>query len=128
MECWRWRSLPPREYRLVETFPISIGKLGYATRPGVYRVTAKARNPEWRMPDSDWVEPENRGKVIPGGDPANPIVAAFLKLTDDGIGIHGTGDLDSLGTAASHGCIRVTPKVAVHLHRKVKKGTPVVII
>lgn len=79
------------------------------------------------MPDSDWVEPDMRGKVIPGGDPANPLIGSFLKLYN-GVGIHGTRDVDSLGTAASHGCIRVTPKVAIHLHRKVKKGTPVVII
>lgn len=128
LEVWKWRSLPPREYRLVETFPIAVGAKGYATPAGIYRVIGKDRTPQWTMPDSDWVEPELRGTTLPSGHPANPIVGAWLGLTDDGVGIHGTNNVASLGSKASHGCIRVRPSVAIHLHRKVKKGTPVVVI
>jgi lipoprotein-anchoring transpeptidase ErfK/SrfK len=128
LEVWKKRLLPPREYRLVTSVRIGIGAKGFDTPAGVYWVLARAKNPDWLMPNSDWVAPEDRGRTIKGGDPANPIKAAFLKLTEDGVGIHGTGDLDSLGTKASHGCIRLHPSVALDLHRRVRKGTPVVVL
>ena len=42
----------------------------------------------------------------------------------DGQGIHGTADLASLGTAASHGCIRMSVPAVKRLFREVKVGTP----
>ena len=133
LEVWKRRTLPPRRYDLLKTIGISIGMKGHETPADCYYVIAKARYPEWRMPDSDWVKPGLRGTVIPGDSPKdphpeNPIKEAFLRLTEDGVGIHGTEQLNSLGTAASHGCIRVTPRHAVWLHRRIKKLTPVVIL
>jgi lipoprotein-anchoring transpeptidase ErfK/SrfK len=43
----------------------------------------------------------------------------------DGEGIHGTKDIESLGTQASHGCIRMSPTAVKQLFRRVKVGTPV---
>jgi len=43
----------------------------------------------------------------------------------DGEGIHGTKDLASLGTQASHGCIRMSPTAVKALFKEVKVGTPV---
>lgn len=127
LELW-YRGPTRTHYRLIDTFRVAVGAVGYDTPAGVYFVQAKARNPDWRMPDSPWVAPEDRGKVIPGGHPDNPLVGSFLKLTDDGVGIHGTRDINSLGNRASHGCIRVEPHVARYLHKRVPIGTPVHII
>lgn len=114
-------------FEVVEQFPCAIGADGYETPSGPKIVTAKAQNPEWRIPNSPWaisagLEP---GKVVPGGVPENPIKAAFLKLTDDGVGIHGTDKMDSIHRRASHGCIRVAPDDAAWLYENVPVGTPV---
>ena len=46
---------------------------------------------------------------------------------DGSAGIHGTEDVGSLGTAASHGCIRLAVPGVVDLYRHVDVGTPVYI-
>lgn len=127
-----WHSTFPRRngYRLVQTYVCAVGTEGHETPAGVFSVLAKIRNPSWTMPDADWVPKEMRGTVVPGGDPANPLVGSFIKITDDptgSVGIHGTRALDSLGTKASHGCIRVHPDVALELHKRIPTGTPVVL-
>lgn len=122
----KWQPIK-EEYKVVSTFNIAIGRLGYETPAGDYIVQAKSNRPDWTKPKSDWIPKEEWGQVVPFDDPANPIKGAFLKLTDDGVGIHGTSDLQSLGTAASHGCIRVKPEVAIHLFKVIPKNTLVVI-
>lgn len=47
---------------------------------------------------------------------------------DGQIGIHGTDDPASIGTAASHGCVRVPNEVAVLLDDLLPLGTPVTIL
>jgi lipoprotein-anchoring transpeptidase ErfK/SrfK len=132
LHLWKRRLTPPRQYRLVYSTTISLGAEGYETPYGVYYVQARARYPEWKKPNSEWVPEDERGVVIPGDrpddpHPENPLKEAFLKLTDDGVGIHGTADTSSLGDRRSHGCIRVRPHVARDLHDRVRGGTPVVI-
>lgn len=120
------------DFKARRRFPIALGAQGYATPAGVYVIRRKAFNPDWYIPDSDWVDPKWRESyapeyIIPGGDPANPITGAFMALTEDGVGIHGTANLESLGTRASHGCIRASTDDAVWVYRHVPVGTPVVI-
>ena len=128
LEVWRKKRLPPSRWEKIATAPIAIGAKGYATPPGFYPVMARAKNPDWLMPHSDWVPKELQGTIVKGNDPRNPIKAAFIKLTEDGVGIHGTDDLNSLGTKASHGCIRVRPQFAEWLRKRIRKKEPVVII
>ena len=45
----------------------------------------------------------------------------------DGAGIHGTDDVSSIGTAASHGCIRMRIPDVVELYDRVPVGTPLYI-
>lgn len=118
----------------VKRYPIATGfydgpggEPDYKTPRGWYRVLRKAKNPDWLMPDSPWVEPENRGKIIEGGDPRNPIVARWIELWQ-GVGIHGTYDEASIGTPASHGCIRMQPDDVVDLYDRVPKGTIVSVL
>jgi lipoprotein-anchoring transpeptidase ErfK/SrfK len=66
------------------------------------------------------------GQTIPPGDPRNPLKAAFIAL-GGGVGFHGTANLASIGTAASHGCIRMTVPDVLSLYRNVPVGTPVLV-
>lgn len=126
------RPVGDTEFKAIRRFQIALGAAGHATPSGVYLVKRKAINPDWYIPNSDWVDPEWRERyapsyIIPGGSPDNPITGAFLALTDDGVGIHGTRAEDSLGTRASHGCIRASTEDARWLYRHTPAGTPVVI-
>jgi L,D-transpeptidase ErfK/SrfK len=117
-------------FESIETFPCAIGAKGFETPYGPKIVSAKTNKPDWLVPNSPWAIAAGLpvGRTIPFDDPSNPIKAAFLRLTDDGVGIHGTENLDSLGHPASHGCIRVTPDVAKWLYDNIPVGTPVMVI
>lgn len=111
-------------------FTVSVGMVGHATPRGPHIVVAKALNPDWRKPNEEWVAEEERGVLVPGGDPANPLKEAFISLghnIEDGIGIHGTGDLANLGKRASHGCIRMAPEDVLSIYDRVPVGTLVFI-
>ena len=116
-----WKNL-----ELVKTYTIAVGAVGYDTPSGLYTVQNKAVNPAWTMPDSDWVAPADRGKVIPGGVPENPLKARWLGIYN-GAGIHGTDATYSLGTAASHGCIRMAIPDVIELYDQVPVSAPVYI-
>lgn len=125
-------DLPPGEgpdvkYENLMRFPIAVGAAGTKTPRGLYRINTKAKDPDWRMPDSPWVPKELRGTVVPGNDPANPIKARWLGIYD-GVGIHGTAEEWSIGHAASHGCIRMLIPDVIALYPEVPKGTPVFIV
>ena len=111
--------------KLHKTYGIAVGKVGMDTPAGLYHVQNKAIDPAWHVPDSDWAG-KLRGKVIPGDDPTNPIKARWMGIYD-GAGIHGTDAEHSIGTAASHGCIRMRiPEVKV-LYDQVPVNAPVYI-
>jgi lipoprotein-anchoring transpeptidase ErfK/SrfK len=46
----------------------------------------------------------------------------------DGAGIHGTDDISSLGTAASHGCIRMSILEVIELYNLVPLHTPIFLL
>ena len=77
----------------------------------------------WNVPNSDWAG-DLAGKTIPGGDPANPLKARFIGFNGS-VGFHGTADLSSLGSAASHGCVRMDPADVKDLFERVSVGTTV---
>ena len=66
------------------------------------------------------------GQVIPGGAPNNPLKARWLGIVN-GVGIHGTAEDWSIGTRASHGCIRMHVSDVIDLYPRVPVGTPVLI-
>lgn len=122
------------KYQTIATYPCAIGSLGYETPGGVYKIWSKMLNPPWWVPNSPWAIEAGLTPydVIPGGDERNPLKGAFLQFTKTdptgNVGIHGTANVDSLGTAASHGCVRVTEGVAVHLFRTIPKYTRVEVL
>ena len=112
--------------KLAKTYSVAIGAVGFDTPAGLYHIQNKAVNPAWTMPNSDWVAPGDRGKVVPGGVPENPLKARWLGIYD-GAGIHGTDADGSIGTAASHGCVRMRIPDVVELYDQVPVGTPIYI-
>jgi lipoprotein-anchoring transpeptidase ErfK/SrfK len=115
-----------RDLKLVKTYGIAVGQVGLETPAGLYHIQNKAVNPAWTMPNSSWVAPGDRGKVIPGGIPENPLKARWLGIFD-GAGIHGTDATGSIGTAASHGCIRMLIPDVIELYDEVPVGAPIYI-
>jgi hypothetical protein len=113
-----------KNLKAVGTYPIAVGQAGLETPAGRYTVQNKAVNPAWHVPNSSWAG-ALAGRVIPPG-PENPIKARWLGIYD-GAGIHGTDARGSIGTNASHGCIRMLVEDVVELYDKVPVGAPVYI-
>jgi lipoprotein-anchoring transpeptidase ErfK/SrfK len=114
-----------KDLRLHETYPIAVGRVGLETPAGQYTIANKAINPAWHVPNSPWAG-DLAGKVIPGDDPTNPIKARWLGVYD-GVGIHGTSDDASIGSNASHGCIRMHIPDVEKLYDEVPIGSPIYI-
>jgi lipoprotein-anchoring transpeptidase ErfK/SrfK len=114
-----------KKLRVEKTFRIAVGKVGLETPAGLYNIQNKAINPAWHVPKRDWAG-DLAGKVIPGDDPSNPLKARWMGIYD-GAGIHGTDADGSIGTAASHGCIRMRIPDVIELYDEVPVGAPVYI-
>jgi len=108
--------------QLKKKYKIAVGKAGTETTAGRYKIVEKDVDPAWHVPMSDWAG-DLAGQTIPPNDPRNPLEARWMGF-HDGQGIHGTAELASLGTAASHGCIRMSVPAVKQLFREVKVGTP----
>jgi lipoprotein-anchoring transpeptidase ErfK/SrfK len=111
--------------KLAKTYSVAFGAQGYDTPRGLYSIQNKAVDPAWSVPNSDWAG-DLAGTVVPGGTPQNPLKARWMGIYD-GAGIHGTDDIGSLGTAASHGCIRMGVSDVIDLYDRVEVGTPIYI-
>ncbi|HEY3020816.1 MAG TPA: L,D-transpeptidase family protein [Solirubrobacteraceae bacterium] len=104
------------------TYPIAVGRQGLETPAGLYAIQDKQINPSWHVPHSDWAG-DLAGKVIPPG-PDDPLKARWMGF-NGGAGIHGTDADASIGTAASHGCIRMHIPDVIDLYDQVSVGAPV---
>jgi len=102
--------------KLANVWPCAIGKPASPTPAGTYEVTVTLAKPTWY-----W-----QGKAIPPG-PDNGLGDWFIGINKKGYGLHGTNEPESIGTAASHGCIRMYNEDAGALVALVHAGTPVVI-
>jgi hypothetical protein len=110
--------------KLAKTYRIAVGRQGLETPAGLYEVQGKQVNPSWHVPNSPWAG-DLAGRVIPPG-PDDPLKARWLGFNGSA-GIHGTEDLASLGTAASHGCIRMSIPDVEQLYSRAPLHTTVYI-
>jgi lipoprotein-anchoring transpeptidase ErfK/SrfK len=108
-----------------KTYSIAVGQVGLETPAGLYHIQNKAVNPAWNVPNSDWAG-SLAGTVVPGGAADNPLKARWMGIFA-GAGIHGTDAIGSIGTAASHGCIRMRIPDVIELYDEVPVGAPVYI-
>lgn len=90
----------------IATYKVAIGTDLKPTPAGNFAIRKIVWNPTWVPPDEPWA----RGKSPqPAGARANPMKVAKLFFQEPDYYIHGTGAVESLGTAASHGCLRMDP-------------------
>ena len=114
-----WKNL-----KLAKTYTVAVGQEGLETPEGLYAIQAMEENPVWNVPESDWAG-SLAGQTIPPG-PENPIKARWMAIFE-GAGIHGTEETYSLGSAASHGCVRMAIPDVEELYDEVEVGTPIYI-
>jgi len=110
-------SIPDRKLAVIEqgkairTFPVSVGASLSPSPTGRFRIVHRIANPTYYHP----------GVVIPPGSD-NPIGPRWIGLNKSGYGIHGTNQPDSIGHAASHGCIRLRNRDIKQLFEMVRVG------
>jgi L,D-transpeptidase ErfK/SrfK len=113
-------SIPDRKLALMEddtvlrVFDIAVGTPSTPTPSGEFQIVNQIPNPTWY----------HAGKVVPPGK-QNPLGSRWMGLSAAGYGIHGTNAPASIGTAASHGCIRMHNRDVEQLFQMVTTGTKV---
>jgi lipoprotein-anchoring transpeptidase ErfK/SrfK len=110
--------------KLHNTYTIAVGRQGLETPAGLYDVQSMQVNPSWHVPNSSWAG-SLAGRTIPPG-PDDPLKARWMGF-NGGAGIHGTAESGSLGSAASHGCIRMGIPDVIQLYKHMHVGDPVYI-
>lgn len=113
-----------KDLRLAKTYTVAIGAIGLDTPAGLYAIQNKVVDPTWSVPNSAWAG-DLAGQSIPPG-PSNPLKARWMGIFD-GAGIHGTDAEYSLGTAASHGCVRMAVSDVIDLYDQTPVGAPIYI-
>lgn len=115
-------SIPERRLALLEgghvvkVYEVAVGTDATPSPEGEFTIVNRLTDPGWYAP----------GKVIVPG-PANPLGTRWLGLSLKSFGIHGTNDPESIGTAASTGCIRLRNRDVEDLFTRVRAGDMVVI-
>lgn len=103
--------------QVVKTYPIAVGKKSTPSPSGSFHIASRVVKPTWYQP----------GKMV-GPGPANPLGTRWMGLGFKGYGIHGTNMPNSIGKAASHGCIRMRNHDVEELFELVQVGDPVDLI
>ena len=114
-----------KDFKLRKRYRVAVGQPGYPTPRGRFSIVSKQVNPTWSVPNSPWAG-ELAGTSVVGGSAANPLKARWMGIVN-GVGIHGTGEDGSIGTRASHGCIRMHVGDVIDLFARVPIGAPVLI-
>lgn len=111
-----------QDERVKTSFRIAVGRAGWETPTGRYEVISMVENPTWQHPFT--------GEIVPPGN-GNPLGVRWIGFWTDGkntIGFHGTPNEETIGRAASHGCIRMYNDDVVALFEMVQVGTPVHVV
>lgn len=98
------------------TYPVSVGTAKHPTPRGSFAITRVIWNPSWVPPDSEWAR--DKEPVAPG-DPSNPMGRVKMFFREPTYYLHGTNNEESLGEAASHGCVRMLNEHIIELARLV---------
>jgi hypothetical protein len=114
-----------KRLKFSKSYGVAVGQPAYPTPTGRFQISDKQVNPAWTAPNSPWAG-ELAGTTTPGGSAANPLRARWMGIAN-GVGIHGTSQEYSIGSRASHGCIRMRVADVIDLFRRVPVGTPVLI-
>ena len=103
--------------KVVKTYPVAVGKHSTPSPSGSFHIASHVANPTY----------SHDGKVVKPG-PSNPVGTRWMGLGFKGYGIHGTNHPESIGHAASHGCIRMRNQDVEELFELVRVGDEVELI
>lgn len=106
---------------LLSSYPVAVGTAATPTPRGEFTVSKMVVNPVWQSP---WT-----GEITPPG-PNSALGLRWIEFTTSeagAFGFHGTPTIDSIGYAASNGCVRMRNEDVVALFSQVSVGTPVLI-
>jgi lipoprotein-anchoring transpeptidase ErfK/SrfK len=107
-------------------YGVGVGRQGF-TWSGVKTVTRKREWPDWTPPAAMLRRrPDIPHHMVGGLD--NPLGARALYLGSSEYRIHGSNEPNTIGTAVSSGCIRMTNRDVIDLYNRVKVGTKVVVL
>lgn len=107
---------------LVASYEVAVGREGWNTPTGEFSVFQKQVDPAWEHPFT--------GVVVPPG-PDNPLGSRWIGFWSDGvnsIGFHGTPDESVIGSAVSHGCVRMRNEDILALYEQVSLDTVVTVL
>jgi lipoprotein-anchoring transpeptidase ErfK/SrfK len=108
-----------------KVYPVATGQPSFPTPQGAWQVVYKRVNPTWTNPAPDGWGADMPRSIPPG--PGNPLGTRAMSLNASGILIHGTYASGSIGSYASHGCIRMFLHDVEALYPQVPLGTPVLV-
>ena len=108
--------------KLIAAFPVTMGSKQYPLPIGKWKVTTYAFLPPFNYQPDILVNPKTDKEVkLPPG-PNGPVGVAWLDLTKEHYGIHGTNEPQTIGRAESSGCIRMANWDVLRLARMMKPG------
>lgn len=112
--------------KLVKSYSCAPGRPAFPTPKGDFFIQSKQRYAPWYNPGTDWAK--SMPPMIPGG-PGNPMGTTKIGINYSGVFMHGVppGEFGSIGTHASHGCMRMMPSAVLDLYGRVNIGDPVFI-
>jgi L,D-transpeptidase ErfK/SrfK len=108
-----------RNQKILARYPLAVGQPGWETPEGSFRITEMQVNPDWQHPITR--------AIVPSG-PGNPLGKRWIGFFHDEamiLGFHGTEQEDLIGSAVSHGCLRMRNKDIQALFQEVAIDTPV---
>jgi len=107
--------------------PVTTGSDNDPLPIGEWKVTGVQYNPSFRYnPELFWdADPSHTKATIPPG-PNGPVGVAWIDISKEHYGIHGTPEPASIGRTTSHGCVRLTNWDVLRLASLVGPGTRVV--
>ena len=109
-------------------FPASTGSKHDPLPEGRWEVRGVATNPEYRYnPKLFWDARAGEGKARIAAGPNNPVGVAWIELSKEHYGIHGTPEPGKIGKTQSHGCIRLTNWDVMTVVRAITRGAVVLL-
>ena len=114
--------------KIIAQFPASTGSTRDPLPLGTWKIQSIAKNPVFHYnPKLFWDADAGhaKAKIAPG--PNNPVGVAWIDLSKEHYGIHGSPEPSKIGKTQSHGCIRLTNWDAATLAQAVSPGLPAIL-
>ena len=106
-------------------YGIGVGRDGFRWG-GTHRVTAKKEWPSWTPPAQMLKRRPDLPRFMKGGED-NPLGARAMYLGSTLYRIHGSNEPETIGTAVSSGCFRMTNEDVTDLYDRVSVGATVIV-